>query len=358
MARQETLSMSDRSDSLGSFILRPPFRLVAAQLLIAVVVMGGFASSSLAEVNAPVSDSRLEEILSGDEPRNLAELQAMQAHVQQLIKKVMPTVVSIEMRASQGSGVVVTEDGYVLTAGHVISNKRNKQAIIRFKDGDPLRAKALGINNGIDSGLVKLESKDRVPYAEMGDSNTLEPGQWVLAVGHPGGYQADRGAVVRLGRILSITKTGVRTDCALVGGDSGGPLFDMQGRVIGINSRIGDEIDKNIHVPVNTFGNTWDRLVAAERWGNFSQLFQPGWIGMSVNRDGDQAEISKVTTDGPADKAGIEVGDIILEFDGVTITDYRSLLGVVVQTPAHEIVDVKIQRGDEILELQLKTEER
>ena len=141
-------------------------------------------------------------------------------------------------------------------------------------------------------------------------------------------------------------------------GDSGGPLFDMEGRVIGINSRIGDDLDKNIHVPVNTFGNTWDKLVNAETWGEFSQLFKPGRIGLSVDRDADKPAISKIAPEGPAEKAGLLVGDIILEFDGIKIKDYRSLITVVLQTPPNEEVVVKAQRGEETIEVLLKTEER
>ncbi|MEC8431318.1 MAG: trypsin-like peptidase domain-containing protein, partial [Planctomycetota bacterium] len=207
-------------------------------------------------------------------------------------------------------------------------------------------------------GLVKLESEQSFPYAEMGDSAQLAKGQWVLAVGHPGGYESKRGAVVRLGRILAINKTGLRTDCALVGGDSGGPLFDMQGRVIGINSRIGDNLDKNIHVPVNTFGNTWDKLANAEMWGEFRQLFKPGFIGLSVDRDSDRAEISKISPGGPAEVAGLQVGDVILEFDGVKTDDYRSLVTIALQTPPDEEVVVRVRRGDKEMEFLLRTEER
>ncbi len=334
------------------------FGLWLPSLMILVLMVGQPPSLAAVETFDAVAADRLEEILAGDEPKTLAELQAMQNHVQQLIKKVMPTVVSIELRASQGSGVVVTEDGYVLTAGHVIA-KPNRRAMCRFREGeDPVRAKTLGINNGIDSGLVKLESEQSFPYAEMGDSAQLAKGQWVLAVGHPGGYESKRGAVVRLGRILAINKTGLRTDCALVGGDSGGPLFDMQGRVIGINSRIGDNLDKNIHVPVNTFGNTWDKLANAEMWGEFRQLFKPGFIGLSVDRDSDRAEISKISPGGPAEVAGLKVGDVILEFDGVKTDDYRSLVTIALQTPPDEEVVVRVRRGDEEMEFLLRTEER
>ena len=143
------------------------FGLWLPSLMILVLMVGQPPSLAAVETFDAVAADRLEEILAGDEPKTLAELQAMQNHVQQLIKKVMPTVVSIELRASQGSGVVVTEDGYVLTAGHVIA-KPNRRAMCRFREGeDPVRAKTLGINNGIDSGLVKLESEQSFHYAEM-----------------------------------------------------------------------------------------------------------------------------------------------------------------------------------------------
>src|SRR5205807_4246056 len=94
---------------------------------------------------------------------------------------------------------------------------------------------------------------------------------WCVVTGHPGGFRPGRSPVVRVGRILELNLTSprayLRTDCTLVGGDSGGPLFDMHGRVIGIHSRIGGSITANLHVPVDTYRETWDRLVKGERWG-------------------------------------------------------------------------------------------
>ena len=94
--------------------------------------------------------------------------------------------------------------------------------------------------------------------------NCLNSSAWCIAIGHPGGYKLGRTPVVRVGRILDVGKAMIQTDCTLVGGDSGGPLFDMFGRVIGINSRIGPNINYNIHVPVDTYHDTWDKLVV---WG-------------------------------------------------------------------------------------------
>src|SRR5690606_1520398 len=119
----------------------------------------------------------------------------------------------------------------------------------------------------IDSGLMEITDQGDFPAVEMGDSSKLKRGQWVLALGHPGGFESGRRPVLRLGRILDVEDDAIRTDCTLVGGDSGGPLFDMQGRVIAIHSRIGGPLTANIHVPVNVYKENWDRLAAGEAWG-------------------------------------------------------------------------------------------
>jgi len=304
-----------------------------------------------------VAPERMAEIYAGDEPQTLDELVAMQDHVQEIVRRVSPAVVGVEVGPSQGTGVVVTADGYVLTAGHVIMRSK-RSAIVRFRDGAPVGARTLGINRDIDSGLVKIQAEENWSYVEMGDSASLKPGQWVVTIGHPGGFQQDRGLVVRLGRVLSVGSTGIRTDCALVGGDSGGPLFDMQGRVIGINSRIGDQIVKNIHVPVNTFAETWDRLAAAQSWGNMSNLVKPAWVGLSLDAASEQVIVSAVAPGGPAELAGIQVGDRIDSFNGVDLTNPASFGEAVGRTPAFELVPVVITRDGRQLMLELETGER
>ena len=205
-------------------------------------------------------------------PDNIDDLRGIEKHVERVIERVNPAVVGVLVGPGQGSGVIISEDGYVLTAGHV-SGKPNQDATVILPSGERLKAKTLGQNKGIDSGMVKIvpgdNDKDRkFPFLEMGKSVDLKSGQWVLAIGHPGGFRKNRTPVVRVGRILAANPFLIRTDCALVGGDSGGPLFDMQGRVIGIHSRIGGkEITENVHVPVDTYRQTWDRLAKGESWG-------------------------------------------------------------------------------------------
>src|SRR5262249_12626858 len=138
---------------------------------------------------------------------------------------------------------------------------------IIMPDGKRLKGETLGANRGIDSGMVKITDKGEWPYLEMGKSESLKRGQWCIAVGHPGGFRPGRPPVVRVGRVQDATKSLIRPDCTLVGGDSGGPLFDLDGRVIGIHSRISGSIAANIHVPVDTYRETFERLVKAEVWG-------------------------------------------------------------------------------------------
>lgn len=210
-------------------------------------------------------------------PVGIDDLRAMEEHTQKVIAKVMPAVVGIRVGQGQGSGVIIDEEGHILTAGHV-SGKPGQFAEIVLADGTKLKAKTLGQYKSIDSGMVEINKdeiknyekkiKGKLPFLDMGKSAELVKGQWVIGIGHPGGFRPNRTPVVRVGRILHADSFVIRTDSTLVGGDSGGPLFDMQGRVIGIHSRIGGlTITENFHVPVDTFRTTWDKLARGESWG-------------------------------------------------------------------------------------------
>jgi hypothetical protein len=201
-------------------------------------------------------------------PASVEELREIEKHVQKVLQKVMPSVVGLVVGPGQGSGVIVTEDGIILTAGHV-SGTPDKSAKVILTTGTPyLDGKTLGKNGGIDSGMIKITKQAKYPCAEMGHSADLKVGQWVIAIGHPGGFRKNRTPVVRVGRILVANQYVIRTDCTLVGGDSGGPLFDMQGRVVGIHSRIGGkEISENMHVPIDTYRQYWTKLASGDSFG-------------------------------------------------------------------------------------------
>jgi serine protease Do len=205
---------------------------------------------------------------------SLAELKILEKQVRTVVEKVLPCTVAIQVGSAMGSGIIVTEDGYVLTAGHV-SGKPDRDATVFLPDGKRIKAKTLGADFGADSGLVKITEEGSWPHIDMGKSADLKRGNWCVAVGHPGGFRSGRSPVVRLGRILRTGKF-LQTDCTLVSGDSGGPLFDLEGKVIGIHSNIGMYITMNQCVPVDTFRDSWERLIAGESWGGLQAGNAPG----------------------------------------------------------------------------------
>ena len=173
----------------------------------------------------------------------------------------------------EGSGVVVSEDGLILTVGHVIAQPGCDLTVI-FPDGRRVAAKGLGANFARDAGLAKITEPGKWPHVEMGHSSDLTPGTWCMALGHPGGIQQGRTPPIRLGRILNSGKGAkfLVSDATVISGDSGGPLFDLEGRVIGIHSNIGMYVDQNRHVPIDVYREQWNDLVAGKAIGTLADL--------------------------------------------------------------------------------------
>jgi S1-C subfamily serine protease len=224
---------------------------------ISLFLSRGFADdpNSLAQSDGPLAAS----------PKNLADLQAMEAKFKEVSEKVRPTVVGIQIGNSRGSGVVIREDGYVLTAGHVVA-KPFQPVIFTFHDGKTANGISLGMFKTADAGLMKITDPGKYAFAQQGNSAGLKIGQWCLAMGHPLGYQPGRPPVVRVGRVIMLEENVMQTDCPMINGDSGGPLFDLDGKVIGINSRIGQQTDINLHSPVDIFSKHWNRLAMGDAW--------------------------------------------------------------------------------------------
>ncbi len=292
---------------------------------------------------------RLQQVFQGV-PENTDDLKAMESHIQALSEKVVPCTVAVQIRGGMGSGVIISEDGYVLTAGHVVG-KPDRDVTLLTHDGRRLKGKTLGANYGIDSGLIKITDEGKYKFAELGDSAKVKAGQWCLATGHPGGFEKVRGAPLRVGRVLHKIPGAIITDCTLVGGDSGGPLFDMSGRIIGIHSRIGDGLKANVHVPVNTYRETWDRLAKSEAWGGR----RPGGpvIGVVGEVEADEAVISRVIGGSPAEDAGIKIGDVILSFDGKKTASFNDLASAVSEKEPGDRVKIKLRRDEETIEVEL-----
>jgi serine protease Do len=243
-------------------------------ILIAVVAVAAFRS---------VADDAA---FSKPAPENLSDLRAIEEQVTSLAQRVLPTTVALQVGRAQASGVIVSSDGYVLTAAHVIERPGRNVTII-FSNGKTARGTTLGLNPQVDGGLVQITDSGPWPYAPIAPiDETPRPGDWCVATGNPGGFQAGRMPPVRLGRVIDADRVMIRTDCTISMGDSGGPLFDMQGRVIGIHSRIADETTMNLHVPAATYQDAWDVLKAGEvawRPSKFLTRFDTDGDG-SINR--------------------------------------------------------------------------
>jgi serine protease Do len=286
-------------------------------------------------------------------PQTVQDLRIIQERVKKVVAKVAPATVGIRFGSAAGSGVIVSKDGYVLTAGH-ISGEADRRVTVILPDGRRLKGKTLGSNQGYDSGMIRIIDEGEWPFVEMGDSEKLKKGDWCLALGHPDGYKPGRSPVLRLGRVLSLRKKTIRTDCALVGGDSGGPLFDLNAKVIGIHSRIGSGLSYNIHVPVDTYRDTWDRLVKGEVWGGRQVDPPPGpYIGVILNPDAKECQITRVEKGSPAEKAGLRADDVVLRCDKEKIGNLEDLISLIRQRKPGDKLSLEVRRGTEIVNLKV-----
>jgi serine protease Do len=312
----------------------------------------------------PISD-KLPAAFKRSGPESVADLKAIQDHVAKVVEQVSPAVVCVRVGSSTGSGVIVSKDGYILTAGHV-SGKPDRDVVIIFHNRTKsAKGKTLGGNHGIDSGMIKITDdppEGGWPVADMGDSATLEKGDWCMVIAHPGGFKRGRTPPVRLGRLLSKNDSTLTTDCILVGGDSGGPLFDMHGRVVGINSRIAIPLTANMHVPVNPFRDNWGKIAKNEVWGGklggaTGKLGIPD-IGVKTDRNADGCVIASVTAGSPAEKAGLKANDLILKVDSREVPTRADLQKLLQSHKAGDQVTVEIRRGEETLTLKIEIGKR
>ena len=302
-------------------------------------------------------------VASAREPsRNIEDLMKLERKVSDVALKAMPATVALvsEKLGSSGSGVIVTEDGLILTAAHVIQGAKEVEVV--FPNGRQTEGRVLGANYSKDIALVQIVEKGPWPFMEQGTSRNLEAGDWVVAMGHAAGYDAGRTPPVRFGRVMSKGPGNyLTTDCKLIGGDSGGPLYDLQGRVVGINSSIGVALQNNNHAGIDGFKSDWDRLLAGEAWGELqmnplmNQERPVLGIEMEETR-GRGVVVKRVQPGSPADKAGVRRYDIIKSIDGTKIRDGGELQENLVKRQAGDKVKLGVQRDDKILEFEAELE--
>ncbi len=315
------------------------------------------------------------------QPEDLTELKSLQSTVNGIVTKCTPATVAVLYGASAGSGVIVSEDGLVLTAAHVIRDYdapkkgalegktlpfvAGKKVTIMLADGKKVEGKTLGINEGMDSGMVQITDKGpkdgKWPFMPVAKSGSLPKGQWVVSLGHPNGPKDGRPPVARLGRIEGNTKQVLRTNCTLVGGDSGGPLFDLNGNVIGIHSRIGLPIAQNIHVQADQFKNDWDKLLAGEWVDKPATVAKTGgaYIGVVFpDDDDDDAWLREVEDDGPAGKGGLKPGDTITKFNDTAIKTVKAFRKLMDSAKPGDKVKLTVRRGTVVMPLTVTLSKR
>ncbi len=257
-------------------------------------------------------------------------------------------------RQSLGSGFIINKEGYILTNNHVIENATEIIVTLSANSKKEYKAKVIGKDAKLDVALIKIDAGEDLPAATLGDSDRLEIGEWVLAIGNPFGLggTVTAGIVSQKGRVIGAGPYDnfIQTDASINPGNSGGPLFNQKGEVVGINTAIiagGQGI--GFATPINMVKEI---LVQLKEEGRVTR----GWIGVTIQdvtpelaqsfglKEIKGALVSSVVPGDPAEKAGIKPGDIIIEFDGKPIGELNDLPRTVAATPPGKKVKVKVIR--------------
>jgi serine protease Do len=262
-----------------------------------------------------------------------------------------------------GSGFVIDPEGYIVTNNHVIDQATDIR--VTLADGQELEAKLVGADAQSDLALVKVETDKPLAYLEWGDSDTARVGDWVIAIGSPFGLGGTVTAGIVSARARDI-QAGlyadfIQTDASINRGNSGGPLISMDGTVIGVNSAIFSPIGVNIGIGFAVPTSTAQPIIEQLRDGG---TVERGWLGVQIQVIDEQlasafglagtegALVSSVVEGSPAATAGIQVGDVIVEFAGQKIKDVRALQLIVAGAQIGQAVDMVVQRGGERIELE------
>ena len=256
---------------------------------------------------------------------------------------------------SLGSGFVISSDGLIITNHHVIEGADEINAV--FSDGRTLRAELIGTDEPTDVAVLKVTSDEPLSYVEFADSERAEVGDWVMAIGNPFGFGGSVSVGIVSARNRDIQSGNydnyIQTDAAINRGNSGGPLFNMNGEVLGVNTAIisptGGSVGLGFSIPANLVQQISGQLI---EYGTARR----GWFGVNV-QDVDEAIskaygtsgdkgvlITRIDPKGPASKADFEIGDLVLTFDGKAVDGVRGLSRVVAETEIGKTVDVEIVR--------------
>ena len=268
---------------------------------------------------------------------------------------------------SFGSGFILSTDGYVMTNNHVIEN--SSEITVTLNDGSVMPAKLIGTDERSDLALLKV-SADDLPTVKIGDSRQLKIGEWVLAIGSPFGFDHTVTAGIVSGKKRNLPNESyvpyIQTDVAINPGHSGGPLFNLDGEVVGVNAQIytrsGGFMGVSFAIPAETLSSVYDQLRETGK-------VKRGWLGVYIQQmDKDLAEsfglekpqgavVARILSNSPAEKAGIEQGDVILKFDNKAVKKSKDLPLLVGTSVVNSVIKVEILRGKRNISKYVKIEE-
>ncbi|WIO73786.1 trypsin-like peptidase domain-containing protein [Porticoccaceae bacterium LTM1] len=299
----------------------------------------------------------------------VGEQKQLERSVLEVVRKVTPASVSVTAGQGGFSAVIVSPEGYALSAGHAV--KPGTKYTVTLADGREFKAVGLGSEPTIDMGLLKISEPDNLPVAEMGWSATVKSGQPVISISHPGGGDQERGTVVRLGYIADVVASNgmIRSTCLMEPGDSGGPLFDMEGRVIAVHSQIAASLDDNKEVGVDNFRRFWDQMVKAESFKP-SDVYQGQDYGFEFeatstarkqrsgrpnSNRGQRVDVTSVEESSPVAAAGLKVGDRFESINGERARTYVEVTMLLenAYTLQQSHADVVVERDGEEVSIKL-----
>lgn len=257
---------------------------------------------------------------------------------------------------SQGSGFIIDPKGYVVTNNHVIANAETIEVV--FANGKKLKAELVGTDEKTDLSVLKIDPKEPLTYVKFGDSRNLRIGDWVMAIGNPFGLGGSLSAGIVSARGRNINSGPydyfIQTDAAINKGNSGGPLFNMYGEVVGVNTAIisptGGSIGIGFAVPTELAKNVIDQLIANGK-------VERGWLGVRVQPITEEvlptlglteergALVASIIEGGPLENGPIKAGDVIISLDGKEVKEVRDLLRIVAESIVGKSIDAEIIRG-------------
>jgi len=284
------------------------------------------------------------------------DIPALQKKIYSTIAQVTPAVVSISVKGGPRgfSGVIVSKDGHVLSAAHTVRSGENFE--ISLPDGRSFDAIGQGTNLETDCALIQITSDfEDLPYVQMGVSKSLAQNQPCLSISYPSGQLPSLTPLVRFGRMVPSDKAPkkLQSTALMEPGDSGGPLFDLEGRVIGIHSSIGDDMAQNYEVPIDAFRKFWNELNRQKRF-TYSGPSVPS-LGIWGPNAKTGIAVRRINSYSLAGKHGIKKNDVIKTVHGIKVTSVKGLTKAMVAARddgAKEII-VKIQRKGEEIDLNI-----